>query len=247
VAKQSKMSTISVRIEGELGKKIDVATNIMAISKSDFIRSCLEKLCDDNQLLIDHHSDIPKHINYIRQELAKLPSNIVTVKNGTFNDVTEPIILLLCDELWKSSKPVFDNSLALLEKYNLVRTDMPLTFEQARESDGFLGLDTIIMFLAEKSGKVSQVDISKLLKENKWIEGVEADRVVLSSACAKAFAEHTAQAIIMDYLKKERASKGGAPIRLVIDAKGRFRRSGTFLYFPIDTEEIPKRHKQERP
>lgn len=246
MAKQNKMSTVSVRIEGELMKKVDVATNIMAINKSDFIRSCLEKLCNDNQLLIDHYSEVPTHINYIRQELAKLPSNVATVENGTYNDVTEPIILLLCDELWKSSEPVFDNSLALLEKYNLMRANMPLTFEQAKESEGFLELDTIVMFLAEKSGKVSQVDVSKLLVEDKWIEGVEADKVVLSSACAKAFAEHTAQAIITDYLKKERAFKGGAPIRLVIDAKGRLRRSGTFLYFPIDTEEIPRRHEKER-
>jgi antitoxin component of RelBE/YafQ-DinJ toxin-antitoxin module len=246
VAKQSKMSTVSVRIEGELMKRVDTATNIMAISKSDFIRSCLEKLCDNNQLLIDHYGEIPKHINYIRQELAKLPTSVAIVRNGTFKDVNEPTILLLCDELWKSSKPVFDNWLALLEEYHLERENEPDNFEQAKESEGLLGLDTIVMLMAEKSGKVSRVDVSKLLEEGEWIEGVEADRFSLSYACAKAFAEHTAQAIITDYLNKERASKGGAPIRLVIDAKGSLRRSGAFLYFPMDTEEIPKTHKKAR-
>lgn len=244
MTKQSKMSTISVRIEEELMKRVDTATNIMAISKSDFIRSCLEKLCDDNQLLIDHYDKIPRYIEYIRRELGKLPPKFATVKNGTIENVKEPTIMYLCDELWRSSKPVFDNWLALLKEYDLKRENTPDNFEQAKESDGLLGLDTMIMFMAEKSGKVSRLDAPRLLREPDWIENTEMDRVALSYACWKAFTEHTAQAIIEDYLNKERALKKGTAIRLVIDAKGGLRRSGNFLYLPIDTEEIPEMHKR---
>jgi len=238
MVKKSKMTTVSVRIEDELMKRLDAITNIIPINKSGFIRSCLEKLCNDNQMLIDHHHKVDKYIDFIRNELSKLLTDMIVVKNGSWKEVKESTILILCDELWGTSKIIFDNWSKLLDKYDL-KTEITDSSEDG-EPRSLLDLGSIALLLVEKAGQVEQPDIQLLISEEDWTDDLEMHRVSLSYACKKAFEKQSPQKIIREYLEKESARKKEGPQRLVIDAKGRFRRSGSLLYLPVDTEEIPK-------
>lgn len=236
--KQSKITTVSVRVEEDLMRRFDTVTEITSVNKSDFIRACLQKFCDDNQMLIDHFSKVGEYIDFIKNELSKLPADLIVVENGAWEDVPEWVVLILCDGLWRASKPVFANWLELLETYNLEREDQPNDFSEAERSDGLLNLDSFIMLSAERSGHVASPDIPLLISEENWIEDVEADRISLSYACKKAFETATARKVLQDYLYSEAMKKQESPLRVIVDARGAFRRSGSVLYLPIGTEKI---------
>jgi hypothetical protein len=235
------MTTISVRVEDELMKRVDKVTDIVSFNKSDFLRACLEKLCSDNKLLVDHFDNLPQYFGFIRNELSQLPVEMIKVTNGSWKEVTDSTILILCDELWKTSEIVFNKWLSLSNKYNLTRTIEGVEivdFSQATGSDGLLDLSSLLFHAAEKSGQVAQVDIPVLLNNENWIDNVEADRIILSCSVKEAFEEQPARTIIRKYLEEMEEEKHEEPLRLVIDAKGTFRRSGSVLYFPVSTEKI---------
>lgn len=231
-------TTVSVRVEKELLHRLDTVTTIIPISKSDFLRTCLEKLCDDNQILVDHSHRAEEYIAYIKDELSKLPENIVLVKNGTLTEVKESTILILCDELWRFSEPVYNAWLKLLKEYDI---ETAITdFAKAEQSQGVLDIGDIAMLLVEKKGSIERPDIRILVEEQYWGEQMEIQRVSLSYACKKAFEEKSSRVIIHDYLEKEKKRKKERRQRLVIDAKGTCTRRGSLLYLPVHTEEIQK-------
>ena len=101
-ASSPKMCTVSVRIEDDLIRSFEVVSNLLNISKSDFLRACIEKLSFDNNALIDHYPKMSEYVQYIKNELAKLPSDMIEVINGTWADVNDKIIVIFCDEFWKT-------------------------------------------------------------------------------------------------------------------------------------------------
>jgi hypothetical protein len=111
-------------------------------------------------------------------------------------------------------------------------------FSKAKESNGLLALEDLVFVSAEKSGQVERVDIPVLLDETSWISQVEADMISLSYAVKTAFEDTQARAIIKKFLEKAEEEDQDDHLRLVIDAKGGFRRSGYVLHLPVYTEKI---------
>lgn len=233
----AKISTISVRIDENLMKHFDAVANMIQINKSDFIRCCIQKICKDNKILLDHYDKVPEYIAFVKDQVSRLPKDIIEVKNGSWKDVKESTMLLLFDEFWKTSPAVFDAWKQILNEYNITTIEDIDTFEKAKETDGLLRFDSIVMLMAEKSGQMEPVDVPLLLGESDWVDCVEVDRITLSYACKKALEKLSAIAIVKDYLDSERVRSESGPRRVVIDASGVFRRSGAVLYLPIDTVE----------
>lgn len=238
---KAKITTMSVRVEEELMKQVDKVTSIIPMNKSDFLRSCLEKLCRDNKMLLDHYDKFPEYIEFIKNELRKLPENMIRITNGSWDNVKESTILIICDLLWQSSEIVFDNWKKLVDKYGLTRErkgeDMS-DFSKVKESNGLLALEDIVFVFAEKSGQVERVDLPLLLNETNWIGQVEADMISLSYAVKTAFEDTRARVIIKKFLEKAEEEDQEEHLRLVIDAKGGFRRSGYVLHLPVYTEKM---------
>ena len=234
----TKMSTISARIEETLAQQFENVANMISINKSDFIRSCIQKLCTDNAILLQHCDKVPEYMNYVKEELSKLPERIIKVKNGSWKDVKEATLFLLLDEFWKTSPSFFNNWKQILEEYHLTPSMEIEEFSDAKESDGLLGLDSIVMLMAEKSGQMELADMPTFLRGSDWVDEIEVDRISLSYACKKTFEKLSATTILNDYLDSERIKKESGPLRVVIDASGTFRRSGSVLYLPVDTAEI---------
>jgi hypothetical protein len=244
MSKQSKVATFSVRVEDNLAKRLDVVSSIVPINKSDFLRSCLEKLCDDNQMLIDHCPKINEYLHLIKKEMSRLPRDLVVVKNGSWTDVEESTIIFLCDQLWKSSKLVFDNWRKLIDSYDLETKGRITDFSKAVESGGLLDLESVVMLLAEKSKKLEHPDIPMLISKGSWIDDTEANKVSLAYACKKAFEEQTAEKVLKEALENAKLQKKEGPQQLVVDAKGIIRRSGSVLHLPVTIETIPVRIKR---
>ena len=232
-----KQTTISVRLTNDLLKKFDAVTELMPLGKSDFIRGCIEKLCDDNELLMDHSNQADLYLDFIKKEIAKLPENMVIVKNGSWKDVSNPTIVILCDGLWTTSKSVFNEWQKITEKYDLEYEEFS-DFSDAEESEGLLGLEDIALIVTRKTTSIEPSDIPLFLKQEMWSDEMEIKKVLLSYAVKKTFEKESAKEIVKKHLESEETRKKMKPLRLVIDAKGEFRRSGGLLYLPVDTEKI---------
>ena len=232
-----KQTTISVRLTDDLLKKFDAVTKIIPLGKSDFIRGCIEKLCDDNEVLIDHSTKTKQYFEFIKEELSKLPENVVAVKNGSWRDVGNSIILILCDELWRTSKTVFNEWQKFNEKYGIAHGGFS-DFSDAEESDGLLDLESLALLVTKKTTSIEPSDIHRFLEEEMWSDPLEIDKITLTYAVKKAFEKKSAKKIIKQYLESEEIRRNMKPLRVSIDARGEFRRSGGLLYLPVDTEKI---------
>jgi hypothetical protein len=233
-----KMTSVSARVEETLAQQFDTVAKMTQINKSDFLRSCIQKLCTDNEILLEHYDKVSDYVDFVRCELSKLPKDLIEVKNGAWKDVKESTLLFLMDEFWKTSPSMFNFWKQILEQYKLTALEDVNDFSEAKESDGLLSLGSIVMLMAEKSGEMEPVDVPLLLKDVDWVDSVELTRIALSYACEKAFENESALFIVKAYLEAERAKKGSGPRRIVLDASGKFRRSGAMLYLPVDTVEI---------
>jgi metal-responsive CopG/Arc/MetJ family transcriptional regulator len=233
--KQSpKLTTISVRIEDELLKELETVSKIMCISKSDFLRACIVKLCSDNQPVLDHTPRMNEYIEFIKNETAKLPSDMVVVEHGTWKDVKESTIIMMCDELWKKSDLIYDEWIKFMDEYDYEPRP------KIKREEGLLSIASIAMITAKKSGIISGIDIIGIINNPTWSESVEFDKIALAYSTKKAIEEKTAKEVFNSYLVKESAEHGEKH-RLVIDARGTLRRSGTYLYLPVDTEPVKKK------
>jgi antitoxin component of RelBE/YafQ-DinJ toxin-antitoxin module len=235
---KSKLATVSVRVEEELNRKVDLVTELIGVNKSDFIRACFEKLATDNEVLLDNCNKVDEYLNFIRTELSALPSNLILVKNGSWADVSDFLILMLCDQLWKIPT-IRDNWKDFCKRYGLI-----LKAQKKDEESELLDLESLVFLSAEKSGLIAPEDISAILNQGFWINHIEADKISLIVAVKKSFEDHSARITIKDYLNQSEDKEKG-PLRIVIDAKGKFRRSGDWLYYPVTTEPIAADEKKE--
>jgi len=232
---KTKLSTISVRVEEDLNQKTDLVTAIIGVNKSDFLRACLEKLCVDNQMLLDHCDKFEGYINFIKQELSALPPEMILVNDGSWSDVTDFLILMLCDKLWKMD--IIKNYWKeFTKKYDLRRSHVDAD-RKPENTEELFDLEGLVFLSAEKSGLMPPEDVSSILTQVNWINNVEADKISLVFAVKKSFEEQTALSLIKEYLTQAE-EKHGKPSRIIIDAKGKFRRVGDWLYYPVYTAEL---------
>ncbi len=238
---KAKMTTISARVEEDLLVLFDRVAEALSINKSDFLRACLDKLCHDNRILLDHCDKVPRYLAFIKNELKSLPPDLIRIKNGSWDDLKDSVILLLCNDLWQSSRVVFNKWKELADRYNIFREleEEEITeFSQAQDSEGLFSLEAIVFVLAEKSGQVERTDLQVLLSKKYWLSGIEADIVSLSYAVKEALESQPAQVLIRKFLEIVEEEKGDAPMRIVIDATGGFSRSGYTLHLPISYEKM---------
>jgi len=210
---------------------------MIQINKSDFVRSCIQKLCQDNEILLEHYDKLSEYVDFVRSELSKLPIDLIEVKNGQWADVKESTLLFLMDEFWRTSPSVFEHWKRIIDKYKLTSLEGINDFSEAKQSDGLLSLGSIVMLMAEKSGEMEPVDVPILLRDVDWVDSVEVTRIALSYACKEAFEEQSALSIVKSFLDAEMLKKKSGPRCVVLDASGKFRRSGAMLYLPVDTVE----------
>lgn len=232
-----KQTTISVRLADDLLSKFDAVTRILPLGKSDFIRACIQKLCEDNELLVDHSHKVDQYLESIKKEISKLPENMLIVRNGSWKDVSNSTILILCDELWKTSKSVFSEWQKLTGNYEIKHEHIP-DFAAAEESDGLLDLGAIALLATKKKTSIEPTDLLLFLEDELWSDQFEISRISLSYSVNKVLEQKLAEKVIRDYIKSEERTKRVKPLRVSIDAKGEFRRSGGLLYLPVKTEKI---------
>ena len=232
-----KQTTISVRLTDDLLNKFDAVTKIMPLNKSDFVRGCIQKLCGDNKLLIDHSHQVDQYLEFVKKEISKLPENMILVRNGSWRDVSNSTILILCDEFWRTSKSVFKEWQKLEKKYAMEHEEVS-NFSDAVKSEGLLDLEDIALMTTKKTTSIELSDIPFLLQQGMWSDSTEIKRVSLSYAVRQALAKASAKKVAEEYLKSEETRRNMKPLRVIIDAQGEFRRSGGLLYLPAFTEKI---------
>jgi len=232
-----KQTTISVRLTDDLLNKFDAVTKIMPLNKSDFVRGCIQKLCGDNKLLIDHSTQVDQYLEFVKKKISKLPANMILVRNGSWRAVSNSTILIVCDELWRTSKFVFKEWQKLEKKYGIEHEKVS-NFSDAVKSEGLLDLEDIALMTTKKTTSIELSDIPFLLQQGMWSDSTEIKRVSLSYAVRQALAKASAKKVAEEYLKSEETRRNMKPLRVIIDAQGEFRRSGGLLYLPAFTEKI---------
>lgn len=227
-----KGGVVSVRLNPEISEQFDTVCKLFKLGKADFLRECIEKLCDENDLLTQNYKKNKEYIEFIRKSLSKLPKNKIEIENGSWENAKDMAIITLCDEIWSSSKKVWDCWNEICSDYIFYDVDGDEVKEFVIRRTLF-DLGDIGLLLA---GSKTSIDISYLLGEGDWGDTIELKKVSLLLAVKKAIEKYTAKEVINDALNG--ASKEcGSPLRLVVDAKGEFKRSGDSLVSPVGFEE----------
>ena len=156
-------------------------------------------------------------------------------------DVSDFLVIMLCDMLWKTDL-VYKYWVDFRKSYNL--TESKTKQSEAEQPRELFALEEFVFLSAEKSGIMPPEDIPRTLEQPNWINALESDKISLIAAVKSAFLEESAETTINNYLQNRRTQKSG-PVRFVIDAKGKFRRSGDWLYFPVRTELIKEKEALE--
>jgi len=212
-----KQTIISVRLTDDLLKKFDAVTKTMRLGKADFIRGCIQKLCDDNQVLIDFYQRIGPQLEFIKNELAKLPQDLVIVKNGSWADVKDSSMYLLCKEFWRASKTVFAIWLKVIEKYD------NLTREFSRFLSDLDQWEVHISFWLDARPVKDVSDIIGNPEELSWLDTLAVLKATFSYATKKAIEETSAERIVRELLETEEKQGKEKPLRLAVNARGESR------------------------
>jgi len=192
-----KQTTISVRLTEDLLERFDSVTRIMRLGKADFIRGCVQKLCDDNAVLIDYHQNVDEYLRFVKNELAKLPQDLVIVKNGSWEDVKDPTMFLLCSEFWRTSKIVFDAWKKLIEKYDTLARAFS---EFSKDLEEWW----VHMVFRFEGARIENVpDLIDNPEEHSWLDYFAILNVTYTYATKKAIEETSAERIVRDFLETE--------------------------------------------
>ena len=55
------------------------------MGKTDFLTACIEKLCEENEGIMEHHEQIPYYIRDIKKMLKKIPERYLKITNRDEN------------------------------------------------------------------------------------------------------------------------------------------------------------------
>jgi len=230
---------ISVRVPKELSRSFDRLSKLMKINKSDFIRACIEKLCKDNQIYLDHAEKVKEYIQAIKSAMSKVSSDKIIVENGSWENASDEAILMLCDLLLKYSNRVFDMWFKILVDYGLADESQR---EKARENtdEGLIGVEDIGFILSKVK---APIEVEELITEEFWWDELEMKKISLLLATKKSIEKFSAETLINEVITRTSKIEKEKTI-IVVDAKGEFKRSGSIIITPVEYELISKIKRQ---
>ena len=231
----SKGATISTRLTQKTGEAFDRLSELMQINKSDFVRICVEKLCKDNRIYLEHMEKTKQYSDFIRREMAKISEDMIVVKDGSWKTVTDNALLMLCDLLFRWSSKVFDTWFSVLVEYGLTEGSRRDAAKEEFE-DGLIALEDIGFIL---SSMKAAVDIEALIEDEKWWDEIEVKKASLLLATKQAIQKYSAEYIIKEVLERT-AKYEQEPTIIVVDAAGKFKRSGSIIKTPAEYEKASK-------
>lgn len=228
--------TVSARIPQQLSDKFDKLSELMKVNKSDFIRACIEKLCKDNRLYLEHIDKVKTYIESIKSAMSKISHKKIIVENGSWKDMNDVTIVMFCDLMFRYSSEVFDAWFDILVNYGLVQERDK---NEVREefSDGLIGIGDI-GFILSSVHPITEVE--ELINEPLWWDELETKKISLLLATKKAIGRFSAEAII-DKVIDATSRFEGEPTVIVLDAQGEFKRSGAVIITPAECEKVSHR------
>jgi len=228
-----KVVTYSVRLPKKVAESFEKISELMQINKSDFLRACIEKLCNDNKLYLDHADKVRYYIDYIRDRMSKISRNKIIVENGSWETASDISILMLCDLLFQWTDEVFNLWFNTLVSYKLLdKEDFPDV--KKYYSDGLILVEDIGFILS--SSRV-QTDVKELIEEELWWDELEIKRVSLLLATKKAIEKYSAEKLVDEVIERT-SEREGEPTVIVVNAKGEFKRSGSTIVTPAEYKKI---------
>lgn len=237
----SKGMTYSVRLSKTMANAFDRLSKLIQINKSDFLRVCIEKLCKDNRLYLDHIDKVKQYTEYIRTEMSRISSKKIVVENGSWETTKEVSILMLCDLLLRWTDEVFDSWFNVMLDYGLIDKDDKSEAKQTF-SDGLIFVEDIGFILSPTR---IATDVKALIEDDVWWDDLETKRVSLLFATKMAIENHSAEKLVDCVIKRTSKEEGEATI-ILVDAKGGFKRSGSIILTPAEYEKISKVRGQGR-
>ena len=232
---ESKSVTVSVRLKPETGDAFEKLSDLMQVNKSDFVRICVEKLCKDNKIYLEHMDKMKEISDFIRAEMSKISEDMIVVKEGLWKDVDDNALLMFCDLLFRWSNKVFDTWFNILVDYGLTKIEKRDAVREEFE-DGLIQLEDFGFILSP--AKIA-VDIEALIEDEKWWDDIEVKKTSLLLATKQAIEKYSAEYILKDVLERT-AKYEQEPTVIVVDATGRFKRSGSIIMTPAEYEKVSK-------
>lgn len=230
---------ISVRIPNNLGEEFDKVASFLPLNKTDFITECVRRLVFDNKFLMDSNQKIEEIIEYIKDELARVPKKNLKVINGNIDLMSNIAIYSLCDFLfsasedyWKSMTEIKKN---LEKKFHVIVGDDEDLFKEYT-GEFILDMEDISLMMLPKPMHIPAED---LVYDDKWSDTLETKKMLLILAIDKLLEIHSLKKIISDIIKEENKIKNDEHV-LIIDAQGRFRRGKDIVYNPVYLETVEK-------
>ena len=68
-----KDTVISVRISRDLADKFDQICKYYNMGKTEFLEACINKLCNQNEIILEYYPKISVFVNEIKKFIQKIP------------------------------------------------------------------------------------------------------------------------------------------------------------------------------
>lgn len=235
----SKGMTISIRLTEETADSFDKLSELMQINKSDFVRACVEKLCKDNRIYLEHMDEMKQYGDFIRAEMSKISEEMIVVKNGSWETAKDNALLMFCDLMFMWSEKVFDAWFNILVEYGLSEINYKGTAKEEL-SDGLIQLEDFGFILSP--AKIA-IDPEELIEDDKWWDEIEFKKASILLATKQVIEKYSAEYIVKEVLDKTAKAKQ-EPTIIVVDAAGKFKRSGSVIVTPAEIEKVSKMKNQ---
>ena len=237
-----KRDTIAARLPPELYEKFSKVCSIAKVDRSSFLKTCVEKLANDNEIFLDNFEKTGSLIKVIKKELADLPKSLVVIKGGNWNKIPETVLYVACDEICSNSKMAWKIFEDTWEKYGLKLEDDEGVQKEFGGGDVLDLSDLGLMALPTEKVNDPWAIIDG---QDLWADQLEVRKITLLLAVSEAFVKLSARRVVEETLNY-RASicLEKVPMKghvLEIDSRGRFARSGGTLIVPAGIE-----HKKDR-
>ncbi|MFQ6061260.1 MAG: hypothetical protein ACE5KV_08240, partial [Thermoplasmata archaeon] len=145
---KKKEATLTFRLARDLADDFSRLCSILPMKKTSFLCACISKLCSDNELQLEFHNKLDKHIDFLRKRLSEVPSSILEIVNGTWENATDEAIVSLCDSLWSYSKTAWNYWFEEFGDYDL--SDAEGEEIQKFEGKPLLSLEDIGILFAQR-------------------------------------------------------------------------------------------------
>ena len=231
--------TFSVRLPKATADAFDRISQLMQINKSDFLRVCVEKLCRDNKLYLDHVDKVQQYISFIKTKMSRIPTEKIIIENGSWETASEVAILMLCDLMFVWSEKIFNLWFSIMKEYGLAKEGDKSKWRETF-SNGLVLIEDIGFLLSPTR---IATDVEELIKNEFWWDELEIKKISLLLAVKRAIEKYSAENLVDEIIKKA-SKEEQEPTVIIIDAKGRFKRSGSVIVTPAEIEKLSKIKRQ---